>query len=134
MNEGILWLAQAGSLSSISHTYGMLTDGCQFLWGDLCEYACSNYCPAFQTRNLRLCAFPQTSIRRSLINLGPAIWCGHAGGTSCLGCTPCRQQASLICSEQSLGPTVPLGLKELCFRQKEVYTRDRLATFSSPLN
>lgn len=100
------------------------------LFGDLCEHACSNRCTGCQTRNSRLCAFPHTSIRRPLINLGPAIWYGSSGGPPCLGCTPCGRQFSLICSEQSLGWTVPLGMRTL-FRQKKVYPRDKLPVFSS---
>lgn len=108
------------------HTYNMFTAGCPLSFGDLREYACSNYCPSFQTRNSRLCVFPQASIRRLLINLGPAIWCGHSGGPPCRGCTPRRQQSSLICSEQSLGWTVPLGLGTL-FQTKRKYTQETQA-------
>lgn len=128
MNIVVLWLAQASSLSSIFHMYDMdmFTAGCPISFGDLSEYACSNYCPSFQTRNLCLCVFPQTPIRRLLINLGPAIWCGHSGGPPYRGCTPCRQQSSLICSEQPLGRTVPLGLGTL-FQTKKEYTQETQA-------
>lgn len=110
-----LWLAQAGSLSSVFHTRNVFTAGCPISSGDLFDYTCSNHCPAFQTRNSCLCAFPQTSIRRLLINLGPAVWCGHSGGPPCL-----RQQSSLICSAQS---TVPMGTRNFV-SDKEKYTRE----------
>lgn len=125
MNEVALWLAQAGSLSSVFHTRSVFTAGCPISSGDLFDYTCSNHCPAFQTRNSCLCAFPQTSIRRPLINLGPAVWCGHSGGPPCL-----RQQSSLICSAQS---TVPMGTRTLFQTKRSIHER-QAGCVVSPLN
>lgn len=128
MNEVALWLAQAGSLSSVLHTRNMFTAGCPISSGDLFHYTCSNHCPALQTRNSRLRAFPQTSIRRPLISLGPAVWCGHSGDPPCL-----RQQSSLICSAQSLGQTVPMGTRTLFQTKRSIHERQAGCVFS-PLN
>lgn len=73
---------------SIFHTYNVFTAGCPFSFGGICEYACPNHRPGFQTRNSRPCPFPPTSIRTTLINLAPAIWYCHSGSPSFLGCTP----------------------------------------------
>lgn len=96
--------------------------------GDLFHYTCSNHCPALQTRNSCLRAFPQTSIRRPLISLGPAVWCGHSGDPPCL-----RQQSSLICSAQSLGQTVPMGTRTLFQTKRSIHKRQAGCVFS-PLN